>query len=290
MSGKRENFYRRDPGKALAGMATMTLEERGVYNTIIDLLYLTWRPVEDNRTYIAAHCNCAVQKLNPIIRKLVEKGKLIQFAEDGQDYISNKHFEDERSSVKGVATPSGRGKVGGKSAGVEEKSPGVGEKSAGVDENPPSCANETKQIQIFTSLEKSREDKTRVEDAKASDPAPDGAAHEDPDPDPDKQAWALAKTVLTRQAGLTERQAGAFFGGLLKHHNLRPSEMLVPLMHAEDCGTLEPQPYLTQAAQNLKTPRLVHDRSSSDPKRTAFAEKLSDVSTAMQAAARGGGS
>jgi hypothetical protein len=128
--------------------------------------------------------------------------------------------------------------------------------------------------------------KPKPSNAKASASDPDGLAHEEPDPD--KQAWALAKLVLMKQGGLTDRQAGAFFGGLLKRFNLRPSEMIVPLMHAEDCGTLEPQPYLTQAAQNLKTLRLVHDRSSPDAKRSAFADKLSDVGAAMQAAARGG--
>lgn len=120
---KRENFYRRNPGDALAGMVGMSLEERGVYNTIIDLIYLTWRPLEDSRQYIAGHCGCAVQKLNPIIDRLIARGKLLRFEEEGVWYLSNRRFEDERSEVKGPAkTRSGRGKVGEKSAGVGEKS------------------------------------------------------------------------------------------------------------------------------------------------------------------------
>ena len=74
---KRENFYRRSPDDALAGMVGMTLEERGVYNTVIDLIYLTWRPLEDSRAYIAAHCGCAVQRLNPILNRLIERGKRV---------------------------------------------------------------------------------------------------------------------------------------------------------------------------------------------------------------------
>jgi 5-methylcytosine-specific restriction endonuclease McrA len=92
---RRENFYRRDPGAALAGMAGMSLEERGVYNTLIDLMYLTWRPVEDNRAYIAGHCGCAVQKLNPIIRRLIERRKLIVINVDGQDYLKTCEFRDD---------------------------------------------------------------------------------------------------------------------------------------------------------------------------------------------------
>lgn len=154
---KRDNFYRRDPSRALAGMAGMTLEERGVYNTVIDLLYLTWRPVEDNRAYIAGHCGCAVQKLNPILRRLIERGKLLQFSEDGQLFISNDAFERERLAVKGIPkTQSGR-------ACVEEKSGEVGEKSAGVEKTTPTCPEKVVQFEAVAPLEKTREDQTREE-------------------------------------------------------------------------------------------------------------------------------
>ena len=32
-------WYKRDPNAALTGMASLTLEERGAYNTILDLIY-----------------------------------------------------------------------------------------------------------------------------------------------------------------------------------------------------------------------------------------------------------
>lgn len=160
---KRENFYRRNPSDALSGMVGLTLEERGVYNTIVDLLYLTWRPLEDSRAYIANHCGCAVQKLNPIIERLIGKGKLIRFEEGGISYLSNRRFEDERSEVKGAPkTRSGRGEVG-------EKSAGVGEKSAGVEENPPSCSEKFEEKPDVTALDKTRVDKTRNMSASASD-------------------------------------------------------------------------------------------------------------------------
>lgn len=151
---KRENFYRRNPGDALSGMVGLTLEERGVYNTIVDLLYLTWRPLEDSRAYIAGHCGCAVQKLNPIIDRLIAKAKLIRFQEDGCWYLSNRRFEDERTEVKGAPkTKSGRGDVG-------EKSAGVGEKSGSVEKNPPTCEENTSEKPDVTALDKTRVDKT----------------------------------------------------------------------------------------------------------------------------------
>lgn len=152
---RRENFYRRDPGLALQGMSSMSLEERGVYNTVIDLLYLTWRPLEDDRGYIAGHCRCAVQKINPILNRLIAAGKLVTFVEDGRQYISNPTFERERAAVKGpTKTRSGR-------AHVEEKSGEVGEKSEGVGKNPSLLDVETEQKQCDNILDKSRVEKTR---------------------------------------------------------------------------------------------------------------------------------
>lgn len=106
------------------------LEERGVYNTVLDMLYQTWRPLEDDRRYIANWCGCAVQKLNPIIARLLERGRLITFEEGGRTYISDEAFEAERKAVKGGAgTRSGRAQVAEKSGEVEEKSASVGQNS-----------------------------------------------------------------------------------------------------------------------------------------------------------------
>lgn len=150
---KRENFYRRDPNKALSGMIGLTLEERGVYNTVIDMLYQTWRPLEDDRRFIANWCGCAVQKLNPILNRLVEKGRLITFEEGGRTYLSDEAFETERNAVKGAAgTRSGRGQV-------EEKSGEVEEKSAGVGQNHSLLCTTTVEKQSVAPLEKTRQDK-----------------------------------------------------------------------------------------------------------------------------------
>lgn len=166
---KRDNFYRRDPGAALAGMTSMTLEERGVYNTVLDLLYSTWRPVEDNRQFIARWCNCAVQKLNPILERLIAQGKLIRFEDEGAPYISNQRFEAERAEVRGPGrTPSGRGKVGQKSGEVGEKSPGVGEKSASVAQNTSLLGHEVEEFQPPDALDKNREEENRSSEAIAS--------------------------------------------------------------------------------------------------------------------------
>jgi hypothetical protein len=152
---KRENFYRRDPNKALSGMIGLSLEERGVYNTIIDMLYQTWRPLEDDRRYIANWCGCAVQKLNPIIDRLIAKGRLLTFEEGGRMYLSDEAFEAEREAIKGASkTRSGR-------AEVREKSGEVEEKSASVRENPPLLNDDIEEKQSVIPLDKTREEKIR---------------------------------------------------------------------------------------------------------------------------------
>lgn len=255
---RRDNFYRRDPSLALAGMAGMTLEERGVYNTILDLLYLTWRPVEDNRAYIAGHCGCAVQKLNPIIAKLIEKGKLQRHQEDGCWVITNPHFDDERAAVKGVGT----GRKGKSDRGsVEEKSAGVGEKSDGVEQNPPLLGRESEQKQPVKPLEKSREDKKR--DFSETDVSASGR---EPGFDVDAATWELAVKLLRNQGGLTEQKARPFIGRLLSQNRIEIRDLFSAVSGALANSTKDPQGYLTAAAAAIAKRRA----NTAPAKRVAF--------------------
>jgi hypothetical protein len=47
-------WYARDPRAALIGMMGLTLEERGAYNTILDLIYVHDGEVIDDETYLLA--------------------------------------------------------------------------------------------------------------------------------------------------------------------------------------------------------------------------------------------
>ena len=44
-------WYKRDPNAALEGMAVLTLEERGAYNTVLDLIYTHDGSVDDDDRY-----------------------------------------------------------------------------------------------------------------------------------------------------------------------------------------------------------------------------------------------
>ncbi|MBI5940134.1 MAG: hypothetical protein HY859_06885 [Caulobacterales bacterium] len=244
MKRKSENFYRRDPLKALSGMIGLSLEERGVYNTVIDLLYSTWRPLADDRPFIAGWCGCAVQKVNPIINRLIEQGRLISFVEGGRTYISDEAFEAERAAVKGASeAPKKRSKV-------EEKSGEVEEKSAGVEQNPRLLDHHSEENQGVSETEKIREEKNTI--AKAMDggavagPPDDGlsALRELP---VEKGCWRLAIKVLVERGGMADPAARSFIGKL-KRSSLSDEELWSIALDAWVAGTLDPRPYLTQAA------------------------------------------
>jgi hypothetical protein len=77
MSGRRENFYRRDPGKALAGMAAMTLEERGVYNTLLELSRV-FDPLPGGNQFIAPWCGAPATKVERILQSLSDRRVILR--------------------------------------------------------------------------------------------------------------------------------------------------------------------------------------------------------------------
>src|SRR5262245_49998526 len=69
-------WYKRDPNAALTGMASLTLEERGAYNTVLDLIYAHGGAVDDDYTFIAGWLRVDVRVWKRIRSRLIEAGKL----------------------------------------------------------------------------------------------------------------------------------------------------------------------------------------------------------------------
>jgi len=57
-------WYRRFPDNFIAGTVGLTLEEKGAYSLVLDLMYVRGGPVPDEPRYIAGVCNCSVRKWN----------------------------------------------------------------------------------------------------------------------------------------------------------------------------------------------------------------------------------
>ncbi|MDH3232219.1 MAG: YdaU family protein [Alphaproteobacteria bacterium] len=69
-------WYKRYASDALNGKIGLELEERGAYDTLLDMMYDRGRPVPDDPRWIAGHCNCSVRKWNSIRQILIDKGKI----------------------------------------------------------------------------------------------------------------------------------------------------------------------------------------------------------------------
>lgn len=69
-------WYKRDPNAALAGMAKLSLEERGAYNTILDLIYIHDGALSDDEKFICGWLRCDVRVWRRVRQRLLDLGKL----------------------------------------------------------------------------------------------------------------------------------------------------------------------------------------------------------------------
>lgn len=84
-------YYRRFPRDFLEGTAGLSLEEKGAYGILLDLMYLQNGSLPDDPKYIAGNLGCSVRKWNIVRARLVEARKI--FVADG--VISNARMEAE---------------------------------------------------------------------------------------------------------------------------------------------------------------------------------------------------
>lgn len=89
-------WYRRDPDAALGDMVGLTLEERGAYITIIDLLYSTGGEIPDDDRFVCRHLGCRPQVWKRLKSRLISLGKLTQ----NSGKTTSKLVENELNSAK----------------------------------------------------------------------------------------------------------------------------------------------------------------------------------------------
>lgn len=85
-------WYKRYPSDFIAGTAMMTDSEKGVYSTLIDMMYDRGGPIEDCPSDLARICGCAsVKRFQGIKERLVKLGKIAVAG----GHITNARFERE---------------------------------------------------------------------------------------------------------------------------------------------------------------------------------------------------
>lgn len=103
-------WYRRFPDNFIAGTVGLTLEEKGAYSLVLDLMYVRGGPVPDEPRYIAGVCNCSVRKWNAIRERLIGLGKIHVV----NGYLTNERAEKEiENGAKDAQERAESGRKGG---------------------------------------------------------------------------------------------------------------------------------------------------------------------------------
>lgn len=92
MTRRAMPYHRRYQADALTGYANLTLEERGAYTTLLDLMYEASGPISSERRMLAGWMQCSVRKVDALLSVLMTKGK-IYITRDGK--LSNRRVEQE---------------------------------------------------------------------------------------------------------------------------------------------------------------------------------------------------
>lgn len=90
-------FHKRYHSDALAGFMSLTLEERGAFQTVLDLIYDRQGPILDNERLLAGYMGVSIRKWRSLRAILLEKGK-IYLTEDGLLYNSRAEKEIENDA------------------------------------------------------------------------------------------------------------------------------------------------------------------------------------------------
>lgn len=93
-------WYKRDPDAAIAGMIGLTLEERGAYNTLLDLLYSRDGNVVDDDGFMARALECRPQVWRRVKAGLIAKGKI---RETGGKLTANRVEKELQTARKLIA-------------------------------------------------------------------------------------------------------------------------------------------------------------------------------------------
>ena len=88
-------WYKRYPADFIQGTMGLSLEEKGAYSIVLDLIYAKGAPIVDDERYIAGVCNISLRKWAAIRERLVEAKKITISA----GFISNFRAEKEIENV-----------------------------------------------------------------------------------------------------------------------------------------------------------------------------------------------
>lgn len=90
-------FHKRYHSDALAGFMSLSLEERGAFQTLLDLIYDRQGPILDNERLLAGYMGVSIRKWRSLRADLLAKGKIF-LTEDGMIHNSRAEKEIENDA------------------------------------------------------------------------------------------------------------------------------------------------------------------------------------------------
>lgn len=225
-------YHKRYHSDALAGMMPLTLEERGAYNTLLDLIYDRGGPLIDNERLLAGYMNCSVRKWRQIRAALLEMGK-IRVNADGliDNRRARKEIENQSKTHRKLIEA---GAKGGRTRAEKEKK--------------PSEINESGEA----SLELGLSDPQAILEARSQKSSVTNVTAEDAvEIDPKKLLFDAGVELLT-SAGLADRQARSLVGKW--RGQVGDDEVRIAIAEAKIANISDPVPYLTKRFANFKPP------------------------------------
>lgn len=128
-------WYKRDPNAALGGMMVLTLEERGAYSTVLDLIYSHDNNLIDDDRFIAGWLRCDVRVWKRIKSRLVELGKIELKGGLVTNFRATSEIDEALSTIASVSELN---RIKGiKSGIVRSKNKGLQEPAVEPDANTP---------------------------------------------------------------------------------------------------------------------------------------------------------
>ena len=121
----RMKWYKRDHQAALSGMLPLSLEERGAYNTILDLIYTTDDRLHDDDRFICGWLRCDLRVWKRLKASLILHEKIV--VADGFIRNFRATYEIDDALRRGLSTSELNRSKGIKSGAVRRENKDLGE-------------------------------------------------------------------------------------------------------------------------------------------------------------------
>lgn len=242
-------YHKRYHSDALNGFMPLTLEERGAYQTLLDMMYDRGGPLIDNERLLAGYMNCSVRKWRQVRERLIEKGK-IQIDRDGNiaNRRARKELENQSKTQRKLIEA---GAKGGRTRVENEKN--------------GSEINETGQASLDEGLSEAQAIRASLPEARSKSSVDKSTGGEAADPvdnfDPIKALFDDGIRVLGA-AGTPERSARSLIGRWRKQHGDERVALAIAAAESQD-SLSQPLEWIT---------KWLSSRANSDERREAGAK------------------